>query len=71
MSIAKMFVKKHDYQLPMLVDTMDNKFQQTFAAWPIRYYVIHKGKVVFKAQPDPQTHVYNISELAQWLSVNA
>jgi hypothetical protein len=71
LAIANRFVKQHNYQLPMVVDTMNNTFQKTFAAWPIRYYVIHQGKVVYKAQPDATSYVYNINELSQWLTLHA
>lgn len=37
----------------MVVDTITNEFSETFAAWPIRFYLIEKGRtLVYKAQPD-------------------
>jgi hypothetical protein len=34
------------------VDTVDNEYEQTFSAWPIRFYIVHGGQVLFKACPD-------------------
>jgi len=70
-AIAQRFVKKHDYQLPLVLDGIDNCFMKTFAAWPIRYYVIRDGKVAFKAQPSDSDFTYCISELGDWLATNA
>jgi len=50
--VARAFAKDYNYQLPLLVDHIDNNFSETFAAWPIRFYVIEGRKLVFKAQPD-------------------
>jgi len=51
--VARAFVREYGYQIPMVVDTITNEFSETFAAWPIRFYVIEEGrKLVFKAQPD-------------------
>jgi hypothetical protein len=61
--VAKRFVAKHDYQIPMLVDNMDNTFLTTFAPWPYRYYAIHNGRLVFKAQPDAEARGYPIPGL--------
>jgi len=69
-AIAKQFIKTHDYKLPMVLDTMKNEFMQTFAAWPIRFYVIQDGKLVFKAQPDKEIYAYNIEDLESWLEVH-
>lgn len=50
--IASKFKKDYNFLLPMLVDTVQNEFEQTYSAWPIRFYVIHEDKIVFKANPD-------------------
>lgn len=51
--------------LPMLIDAMDNNFQQSFAAWPFRYYVVSQGSLILKAQPAPS--YYNLDALHEWL----
>jgi len=51
--IARSFARAYDFKIPMVVDTITNEFSETYAAWPIRFYVIEKGRnLVFKAQPD-------------------
>jgi len=51
-AIAKQF--KTDYQLllPILADTVENHFEQTYSAWPIRFYVVQENTILFKAHPD-------------------
>lgn len=65
--VCRQFVKEYDFELPICVDSMANRFRDTFAAWPFRYYVLHQGKIIFKAQPDPNTFMYDIGELRDML----
>jgi len=51
-AIASKFKKDYNFLLPMLVDTVDNEFEKTYSAWPIRFYVIQDYQVIFKAFPD-------------------
>ena len=62
-ALAQGFVAKHKLEWTVLVDSMHDTFQKAFAAWPFRYYVVANGKLVFKAQPHKQTHLYDIEEL--------
>jgi len=50
--VAREFVREYMYQIPLLVDLIDNNFSENFAAWPIRFYVLEGFQLVFKAQPD-------------------
>jgi len=58
--IARQFAEDYDLQLPVLVDLVANHFEEAYAAWPIRFYVLEEGqslgragpKLVYKAQPD-------------------
>jgi len=43
--VGRSFVKEYNYQLPMLIDLIDNNFSEDWAAWPIRFYVIEGKKV--------------------------
>jgi len=60
---AKNFVIRKRYSVPMLVDPMTNPYQAQFAAWPFRFYVIHKERIVFKAEPDAIVLSYDITAL--------
>ena len=44
-AVAKSFIDRYNYKIPMALDDMDNSFMNTFAAWPFRFYIVHKGKV--------------------------
>jgi len=52
MDLAKALLDSRKLSIPMLVDPIENGFEKAFAAWPIRFYVVHGGKVLFKSQPD-------------------
>lgn len=34
----------------MLVDPIDNPFDAAFAPWPLRFYILHRGRIAYKAQ---------------------
>jgi len=42
---AKNFISKFNFKLPVYVDTMENSFDNTYYAWPDRYYIIKDGKM--------------------------
>jgi len=42
LAVANDFVERSAYQVPVLVDTMANLFNEEFAAWPERYFIIEK-----------------------------
>jgi len=61
--LAQKFVNTRLYRVPMLVDTIDNDFQKSFAAWPFRYYIIKNNLIAFKADPAVVSLCYNAEEL--------
>ncbi len=65
---ARQFQKKFYLQMPMLVDNMENTFHTTYGSWPFRFYVIHHGKVVLKAEPGQPDFAYDLNEIDQWLA---
>jgi type I thyroxine 5'-deiodinase len=51
---AKDFATQFKVSLPILVDTLDDKLEGIFAAWPDRIYVLDRdGKVAYKGKPGP------------------
>ena len=58
----------------VLVDDMDNTFQDAMACWPIRMFVLDpsSGALRFKAQPDlsPDVYGYRLDSLSDWLAAN-
>ncbi len=61
--MATHFVEKRQYEVAMVVDTMENEFRRVFAAWPFRFYVVDQGVIQHKAEPDPDTLEYHIEEV--------
>ncbi len=65
-AIARDFVKRTDYRLPLVVDSMDNAAEKAFAAWPERLYVIDPdGVVAYKGGTGPMH--FNPDKLEVWL----
>jgi hypothetical protein len=69
--LAQLFVNDHSYLLPMAVDTMSNAFQNAFAAWPFRFYIVSNGKLALKAQPDASSFHYHLDEVDEWIEANS
>lgn len=46
LAVANQFVADTGYDIPMLVDTMSNEFDDSFAAWPERYYLIRSDGTI-------------------------
>ena len=59
----------------VLCDTMENRFQDLMACWPIRFFVLEptSGVLRFKAEPDlsPDVYGYPLESLSDWLNNNA
>jgi hypothetical protein len=65
-TIARDFVSRFDYKIPMVVDPMDNPAEEAFAGWPERLYVIDEsGTVVYKGRVGPMG--FDPDELEEWL----
>jgi len=71
-SLAKSYRQQFDLKVPILVDTIENKFEKEYSLWPFRFYIMVGGRVVKKAQPraenDPGEFSYDIDEIRQWLA---
>lgn len=65
LTLAKSLVESKQVSVPMLVDTLDNTFESTFCPWPVRFYVLHGGRVAFKAQPTG--YGYDFAEMSRYL----
>ena len=64
--IANDFVKRFRFQLPLLVDPIDDRANAIYAGWPERLYVIDEtGTIVYKGKPGP--FGYHPEEVAAWL----
>ena len=64
--IARDFVNREKWQLPLLVDGMDNKVDYVFGGWPERLYVIETdGKIAYKGETGP--FGFHPEEVEAWL----
>lgn len=64
---AREFRQNFHLEIPLLVDGMENTFHHTYGSWPFRFFVIHQGDLVLKAQPDEKTFGYDLDKLDQWI----
>lgn len=66
-AIANDFVKRFHYDVPILVDDMENSANDVYAGWPERFYVVDEsGKIVFKGKPGP--FGFHPEEVEIWLN---
>ena len=65
-AIARDFVTRFDYNIPLIVDPMDDPAEEAYAGWPERLYVIDEtGHVVYKGGVGP--FGFKPEELEAWL----
>jgi len=55
---ARRMCKALNIDLPVLVDPIDNPFEEYFAPWPFRFYIVDQNtKLQYKSQPTQElTH---------------
>lgn len=54
-------------QIPTVLDSIENEFNETYASWPLRFYLIDNGILEYIAMP--QGGAYDMSELDRWLEL--
>lgn len=52
--------------IPTVLDSIDNSFNNTYACWPLRFYLIDQGIIEKVAQPTEGA--YDPTEIDRWLS---
>jgi hypothetical protein len=65
---AQQFQQNFNFQMPMLVDNMDNTFHNTYGSWPFRFFVISEGKLILKAEPNKENFTYDMNEIDHWIN---
>lgn len=66
-AIANDFVKRFHYDVPILVDDMENAANDLYSGWPERFYIVDEsGKIAFKGKPGP--FGFHPEEVEAWLS---
>ena len=65
-AIANDFIRQTGYEIPLVLDSMDNAVEEAFAGWPERLYVIDEtGLVAYKGGMGPMH--FKPTELESWL----
>ncbi|CAF3320554.1 unnamed protein product [Rotaria socialis] len=65
---ARRFKKNFNFEMPMLVDDMNNTFHNTYGSWPFRFFVIYEGQLLLKAEPDAEMFTYDLDEIDKWIA---
>ena len=66
LAIAADFRQRFDYDLPLVVDTMENLANETYSAWPERLYIIDEdGEIAYKGRMGPIG--FEPEEVENWL----
>ena len=72
--IVQDFIGNMNLQMPVLLDVVEkgDQFEQHFAPWPLRFYVIKKsvesnGKRELVYLPSPRNCTYDLAELKNFL----
>ena len=64
LKIAQDFLKQ-ELRWPLIVDGITNAFQDAYAAWPERFYIMEDKRMMYIGQSGP--HGFNVSEVNEWL----
>ncbi len=66
LAIARDFVERFDYPIPIAVDRIDDRANELYAGWPERIYIVdERGTIAYKGKPGP--FGYHPEELEAWL----
>lgn len=65
-AIAADFVKRFEYDIPLLVDPIENPANSIYAGWPERLYIVDEnGRIVYKGGMGP--FEFHPEEVEAWL----
>jgi len=67
LTVARNFQKDYQFQIPILVDEMDNNFDKLYASWPERFYIIEQGKMKLIGFPTTEFG-YDRNDIRKWLA---
>ena len=66
-AIARDFVERSEYTIPMLVDSIENTADELYAGWPERFYIVdEKGIIAYKGATGP--FGFEPEEVEAWLA---
>jgi type I thyroxine 5'-deiodinase len=65
--VANDFVRRFAYDVPLLVDPIDDPANELYAGWPERFYIVDEaGTIVYKGETGP--FGYHPEEVEAWLA---
>jgi hypothetical protein len=56
---ANILIRDFDYHNEILIDNLDNEFQDQYASWPTRFYLIKDKKIEYICRPDKATFSFD------------
>jgi type I thyroxine 5'-deiodinase len=56
---AKLLMKDYQYSGEILIDSMNNSFQEIYSSWPTRYYLIHNNQIKYICEPKNATFTFD------------
>jgi hypothetical protein len=66
-AIANDFVKRFHFDIPLVVDPIENHANAVYAGWPERFYIVDEnGVIVYKGKPGP--FGFHPEEVETWLA---
>jgi len=51
--VARDFIRDMNFKIKLMIDLINNNFDEEYFAWPERFWVIHKGRITFMAEVGP------------------
>ena len=54
-----------DWKMPSVTDHIDNDFNNAYAAWPERFFIVHEGRMQYIAYPEDAS--YDPTEITRWI----
>ena len=63
---AMQMINEYDFEIPVFIDSMDNKFQNTYSCWPFRCIIIDNNKTI-QYISKPNNAEYDFMELYNYL----
>lgn len=67
--IVGKFLSETDFKWPTVMDNENNQFDEIYAAWPLRFYIIKNNRLTYIAAPENGGY-YNIPEILENIELN-
>jgi len=65
---AKLFQQNTNYLGPLVIDTMENTVNDTYAMWPEKAFIILDGKISYLSPPTIDKEMEWAADLEEWLN---